>query len=390
MRITENAMMAMKNLRSNKVRSFLTMLGIIIGVGAVIAMVSLGDGAKNQITQKISEMGSNLLTVSPGRASENRFDNHTVEIIRDSSEYIDYVAPAVRGAKLVEGVESTFETSIIGCTPEYAAVRNYNVAYGRFLSNEENSSKRRVAVIGSYVAEKLFPEVNPIGEEIKVGKVRLEVVGVLAEKGQSGFGNGDNIIIMPLSTAQDRIFGSKALSEIAIQVKDVDYIDYTNNQVKEALLKEYQDEDSFNIFNMAEVLSTAQDMTKTMTMLLAGIAGVSLLVGGIGIMNIMLVSVTERIREIGIRKAIGAQPEEILTLFLIEAIILSIVGGIIGIGFGGSLALLIGKMIGWVMTISVSAVSIAFIFSVFIGLFFGVYPAYKASGLNPIEALRHE
>ena len=247
-----------------------------------------------------------------------------------------------------------------------------------------------MAVIGSYLANELFPGMNPIGEELKVGGVRLEVIGVLTEKGQSGFGNGDNLVLMPLSTAQDRIFGSNNLSEISIQVKSAEYVDYTFNQVKQALLTELQDEEKFNIFNMAEVLSTAQNMTGIMTMLLAGIAAVSLLVGGIGIMNIMLVSVTERIREIGIRKAIGAQPEEILVLFLIEAITLSIIGGIIGILAGAGLAILIGKLIGWTIAVSMTAVLVAFCFSALVGLFFGVYPAYKASGLNPIEALRHE
>lgn len=390
MRLSENALMAVKNLKNNKVRSFLTMLGIIIGVGAVIAMVSLGDGAKNQITERISQMGSNLLTVSPSQDIANRFNTDIVDVLQKSSPYIQNIAPAIRGGKLAEAGKSNLETSIIGCTPEYAQVRNYNVSYGRFITDEEVSAKRRVAVIGSYIGEELFPGINPIGEEIKVGGVRLEIIGVLAEKGQSGFGNGDNLVIIPLTIAQDRIFGTKSLSEIAIQVRSEAYVNQVNDQINQALLAEFKDEDSFNIFNMAEVLSTAQDLTQTMTILLAGIAAVSLLVGGIGIMNIMLVSVTERIREIGIRKAIGAQPEEILILFLIEAVTLSVLGGIFGIVFGASLAIVFGKMIGWTMQISIPAVGTAFVFSLMVGLFFGVYPAYKASGLNPIEALRHE
>jgi putative ABC transport system permease protein len=390
MKITENAGMAMKNLQSNKVRSFLTMLGIIIGVGAVITMVSLGEGAKQQITSRISAMGSNLLTVSPGRNSAGSINNNTVSLLRDSSDYIQAMAPAVRGEKLTETGNNSLQTSITGCTPDYATVRNYQVAYGHFISDEECSSRRRVAVIGSYVASQLFPGENPVGEEIKVGGVRLEVTGVLTEKGQSGFGNADNLVMMPLPTAQERIFGNHNLSEINIQVKSEEYVNYTCEQVKKVLMDDLKDENKFNVNNMAEVLSTAQDMTGIMTMLLAGIAGVSLLVGGIGIMNIMLVSVTERIREIGIRKAIGAQPEEILVLFLIEAITLSVIGGIIGIVWGGTLAVLIGKMIGWVISVSLTAVIVAFFFSLLVGLFFGVYPAYKASGLNPIEALRHE
>ncbi|MGE5583625.1 MAG: ABC transporter permease [Bacillota bacterium] len=386
MKITENALMAVKNLQSNKVRSFLTMLGIIIGVGAVITMVSLGDGAKQQITQKITAMGSNLITVSPGRNSAGDINNGTVTLLRDSTDYVKTIAPAVRGSKPAEAGSDNLDVTVIGCTPEYATVRNYQVAYGHFINNEELSTSERVAVIGSYLAEQLYPGQNPIGEEIKVGGVRLEVTAVLVSKG----GNSDNVVLMPLTTAQERIFGNHNLNEINIQVSKAEYVDYTYNQVEQALMNELKDENKFTVFNMAEVLSTAQDMTKIMTMLLAGIAAVSLLVGGIGIMNIMLVSVTERIREIGIRKAIGAQPEEILILFLIEAITLSLIGGAVGIAWGGALALLIGKLLGWVITVSISAVLIAFIFSLLVGLFFGVYPAYKASGLNPIEALRHE
>lgn len=390
MRITENAIMAVKNLRSNKMRSFLTMLGIIIGVGAVITMVSLGEGAKNQITKQISAIGSNLIIVSPGRNSADSINNGTVNLVKESSDYIQMIAPAARDFKLAETGGQSLRTSIVGCTPEYATVRNYQVEYGNFINVADCSARRRVAVIGSYVASELFPGINPIGEELKIGGVRLEVIGVLKGKGENGSGNGDNSILLPLYTAQERIFGNKNLSEINIQVQNEAYVDYTYERVNQALLEELEDEDEFNISNMADLLSTAQEMTKIMTMLLAGIAGVSLLVGGIGIMNIMLVSVTERIREIGIRKAIGAQPEEILILFLIEAVTLSLIGGAIGVVWGGGMAFLIGKAIGWTITVSGSAVAVAFIFSMVVGLFFGVYPAYKASGLNPIEALRHE
>jgi putative ABC transport system permease protein len=390
LKIAENIIMALKNLRSNKARSCLTMLGIIIGVGAVITMVSLGDGAKRQITDRITAMGSNLLTVSPGKAGVGFITNNTVNLLKDSSDYIKTMAPAVRGGKLAESGTGSLDSTVVGCTPAYAAVRNYQTAYGRFLNTEDNSAGARVAVIGSYVAGELFPDVNPIGEEIKVAGVRLEIVGVLISKGQSGFGNADNQVLIPLSTAQERIFGNNNLSEINIQVSGPEYVDYTYNQVQQVLLDDLKDKDKFNVNNMAEVLSTAQDMTRIMTLLLAGIAAVSLVVGGIGIMNIMLVSVTERIREIGIRKAIGAQPGEILFLFLMEAIALSLLGGLIGILWGGGLGLLIGKLIGWKISVSITAVIVAFCFSLMVGLFFGVYPAYKASGLNPIEALRHE
>jgi putative ABC transport system permease protein len=389
-KIGENMMMATKNLLNNRARSFLTMLGIIIGVGAVIAMVSLGEGAKRQITDRIAAIGSNLLIVTSGRDSSSEITNSIVPLVRESSDYIEELAPAARGSKLAEAGGNSLQTSISGVTPAYARVRNYQVAYGRFLNEEDVSGAARVAVIGSYLAEQLFPGANPIGEELKVAGVRLQVVGVLTSKGQSGFGNADNAMLIPLTTAQERIFGNRNLSEISIQVRSADDIPIVSEQIKKALLEEFDDEDDFSINNMAEILATAQDMTQIMTMLLAGIAAVSLVVGGIGIMNIMLVSVTERIREIGIRKAIGAQPEQILVLFLIEAVTLSLVGGIIGIVTGGALALLVGKIIGWAITISLSAVLVAFTFSVLVGLFFGVYPAYKASGLNPIEALRHD
>ncbi len=389
MRITENTAMALKNLRSNKMRSFLTMLGIIIGVGAVITMVSLGEGARSQITEQINAIGSNLIIVSPGRNSEDNINNNTVELVAEASEYIEMIAPTARGSKLAEADGRSLMASLIGCTPEYAQVRNVKTGSGNFINAADYTSRRRVAVIGSYLAAELFPGRNPIGEELKVGRVRLEIIGVLEAKGAASR-NGDNSIIVPLSTAQERIFGSKNLSEINVKVQDEAYVDYTYDRIDQALTEALDEEDEFNLSNMADLLSAAQEMSKTMTMLLAGIAAVSLLVGGIGIMNIMLVSVTERIREIGIRKAIGAQPEEILVLFLIEAVTLSLLGGVAGIAWGGGMALLIGKAIGWAISISGAAVVVAFLFSMAVGLFFGVYPAYKASRLNPIEALRHE
>lgn len=390
MKLTENTMMALKNLSNNKARSFLTMLGIIIGVGAVITMVSLGDGAKGEITQTISEMGSNLIIVSPGKKSGQRFNNQTVDLLEESLNNIQTVAAAARSSRLVEAGGNNAETVIVGITPEYGIVRNYQVAYGSFLNESDISGRKKVAVIGSSVAEELFPGRNPIGEELRLGNVRLEIIGVLQTKGQAGFGSGDDLIFLPLTTAQERIFGHKRLSEINLQVADATLVNEAYRQAQAILMAEYQDEDKFSVSNMAEMLTAVEEMTGTMTMLLAGIAGISLLVGGIGIMNIMLVSVTERIREIGIRKAIGARSQEILMLFLIEAVTLSLLGGVIGIGWGGGLAILLGKFLGWQIQISGNAVITAFGFSFLVGLFFGVYPAYKASGLHPIEALRHE
>lgn len=382
--------MALQNLSSNKRRSFLTMLGVIIGVGAVITLVSLGKGATNQITESISAMGSNLVIVAPTRENPEGIDEKIISVIKEASPYIHQVAPVIRGEEKAEVGRNTLDISILGCTPEYTTVRNYPVAYGRFLEEADQSARRRVAVIGSSVAQELFPGMNPLGEEIKVGRVRLEIIGVLAAKGESGFGNADYLIMTPLSTAQQRIFGAKSLSEISIAVQSAEYVDYTCAQINRALLDEFADEDEYRLSNMSELLDSSKEMTGTMTMLLAGIAGISLLVGGIGIMNIMLVSVTERIREIGIRKAIGAQPEEIMLLFLLEAVILSLLGGVIGILTGAGFAIFLGKLLGWTITVSFEAVAVAFTFSLLVGLFFGVFPAYKAGRLNPIEALRHE
>ena len=400
MRIMENLGMAAKNLRNNLVRSFLTMLGVIIGVSAVIVMVSLGEGAKQQVTNSITAMGSNLISVFPGRGDAGggfgagvTLTNSLLPIIQKSSPYIKDIAPEARNHFLVKAGSISMDTTVTGCTAPYLPVRNYQVAEGRFFSDEEVQVKKRVAVIGTYTAQQLFPDQDPIGQEVKIGQIRLKVIGLLAEKGQSGFGNNDDIIMVPLSTFQQRLANKRIknrLNSIYIQAQDEQSVDPLYNQVYDVLLKEFKDEAKFNLRNQAEILNTVQQTTQSFTLLLAGIAAVSLLVGGIGIMNIMLVSVTERIREIGIRKAIGAQKEEILILFLIEAIFLSVAGGIIGIILGGSISMLMANLMGWNTSITLSSVVISFVFSIFTGLFFGVYPAYKAAGLNPIEALRHE
>ncbi|MGE5558573.1 MAG: ABC transporter permease [Bacillota bacterium] len=397
MKLSENVMMAVKNLQSNKMRSFLTMLGVIIGVGAVITMVSLGEGAKKQITDRIKQMGSNLLIISPGHGGRggsfgrtNSLTMDLVDKIKNSTSFISGIAPEARSGRLVRAGANSIETSIIGCTPAYQWVRNYKVDIGRFFTGEELRDNRRLAVIGTEIAEELFPGVNPIGREIKIDRVRMEIIGVLAEKGQSGFGSGDDVVLVPITTAMHRVSGSNYLSSISIQVEREDYMDYVSRQINALLMAELKDEEKFEVNNMAEMLSAVQDMTRTFTMLLAGIAAVSLLVGGIGIMNIMLVSVTERIREIGVRKAVGAQKEEILAMFLIEAVVLSLTGGILGITLGWILATVLSLLLQWTTVITLFPVFVAFVFSLAVGLFFGVYPAYKAGELNPIEALRHE
>jgi putative ABC transport system permease protein len=399
MRFRENFFMALKNLQSNMVRSTLTMLGVIIGVMAVIVMVSLGEGAKQQITQNISAMGSNLLIVFPGRGqrqggsfgSGTTLTNSALPIIQSSSTYISAISPEARGRGLVSAGPNSYQTSIIGCMFSYLQVRNYRVNSGVFFSDEDIRARRRVVVLGSYVAEQLFPGENPVGREVKIGTLRVKIIGVLESKGQSGFGNNDDLVLMPISTVQTRINGNKNLSSIYIQIQNEQAMDMANTQISNALLNFFKGDDTqYNIRNQAEILSSMQQTTQTFTFLLAGVAAVSLLVGGIGIMNIMLVSVTERIKEIGIRKAIGAPKEEILALFLIEAITLSVTGGLIGIGLGWLMAAIVGGVSGWQTVITLSSVLLSFGFSILTGLFFGVYPAYKAAGLHPIDALRYE
>lgn len=398
MKISENIGMALRNLSSNKVRSLLTMLGVIIGVAAVIDMVALGQGAQQQVTQNITAMGSNLVMVFPGRGSRRGgsfgggqpLTNSLLPALQNASPRIAVIAPEVRSSFVIRVGDNSSESSVIGCTIPYFNLRNYQVASGRIFNEAEVSGRRRVAVIGSYVAEQLFGGTDPIGQDIKVGVVRFQIVGVLKEKGQSGFNNSDDLVLIPLTTAQQRVLGSQNLDTIYIQADSNDHVDSVYNDVYAVLLDKFKDESKFNVRNQAEILSTVQQTTQTFTLLLASIAAVSLLVGGIGIMNIMLVSVTERIKEIGIRKAIGAQKSEILGLFLIEAVGLSIMGGVIGIALGWVLAALISKLSGWPTMVSPLSIIISFGFSILVGLFFGGYPAYKAAGLHPIEALRHE
>lgn len=405
MKITENMVMAVKNLRSNLVRSLLTMLGVIIGVAAVIVMVSLGEGAKQQVTSRITAMGSNLIMVFPGSrnsgqrggsfGSTNTLTNDILPVIQNSSPYISNIAPEVRKGGLVKTNSDSVQTSVIGSTVAYFSMRNFQIASGSLFTEDDVKSHRRVAVLGSYLAGELFPNINPVGRELKigtdVGTLRVNIVGVLEEKGQSGFGNNDDLLIIPVTTMQQRITGNKYISTIYVQAQNEQYMDTVYNQLYDLLLKEFKGDDTkFALRNQAEILATVTQATQSFTMLLAGIAAVSLLVGGIGIMNIMLVSVTERIREIGIRKAIGAQKEEILALFLMEAVALSVTGGVIGILLGGLISVLVGQLFGWGATITASSVLISFVFSIVTGLFFGVYPAYKAAGLRPIDALRYE
>ena len=395
MKLTDNFKVAVGTLRGNPLRSFLTALGVVIGVSAVIVMVSIGEGAKVQVTSQIQALGSNLLMITAGRRERGAFGsgkpltNDILPVIQ-ACPSIKSVAPEASGQMSVSFGPNSLTTSVTGTTEDYVGVRNLEIARGAFFAAEDVRLGTRVAVLGSEVAAELFPGADPIGQRIKVGKVRMTVIGTLASKGQSGFMSNDDVIYVPLKTAQRRLYGTDRIRMVYAQAKSEEVMDRAAAELDAALLAALKDENAYNIGNQAEILDTMEQMTGTLTLLLAGIAGVSLLVGGIGIMNIMLVSVTERIKEIGLRKAIGAREGEILGQFLMESAVLGLVGGIIGILLGGLGATILAKVFGWRTVISSSAVLPAFLLSLVIGLFFGVYPARKASRLDPIVALRHE
>lgn len=406
MKFLELLRVSLRALRANKMRSMLTMLGIIIGVAAVIAMVGIGNGATASITSQIQGLGSNLLIVSPGQSNSGGVKGATgssntllmadIPKIEAAGSAVKAVAPFVNtNAQAVYG-SGNASTSASGTTAAYAQVRNLEIAQGRFLTQEDVDSFTRVAVVGPTVVKNLMGDANAdiLGKTIKLKNIPFLVVGVTASQGSSGITNNDDVVYIPITTAQDRMIGNKFLRQIFIEASDADVMTIAQNQVTYALRNAHKLQDSqaddFTITNQADVLKTMEGVTQTLTMLLGGIAAISLLVGGIGIMNIMLVSVTERTREIGIRKAIGAKGRDIMIQFLIEAVVLSIAGGGIGIliGWGGSI--LVGKAMSMATSVSMTSVLLAFGFSAGIGIVFGVFPAKKAANMDPIDALRYE
>lgn len=416
MQLTENLTIALRSLAVNKLRSVLTMLGIIIGVGAVIALISVGQGFEAYINEQFAGLGTNLLFVAPGSmdggssARSNRnaqpLTMADAEALRDVFRVPDVqaVAPLYSGGALVVRGKKDMYSSIDGVTPEYQSVRNFNVLEGEFITPEDVSGKSRVALLGSRVVEELFPDepaVAIVGQIIKINDIPFKIKGILKEKGSGGMGGDeDNVVMIPISTAQTRLFpadvahGSYVVNIIFIQVIDKDLMDAAADEITEVLRERhrivFKGDDDFTVVNQSDLIAVFGDITGIFTIVLGSIAGISLVVGGIGIMNIMLVSVTERTREIGLRKAIGARRSDILSQFLIEAMVISLIGGAIGILFGVLGSIAIGQLAKMNTVVTPGAILLATGFSLGVGIFFGIYPATRAARLHPIEALRYE
>ena len=404
MLVGEIIRVALEALRANKLRSLLTMLGIIIGVGAVITMIALGSGAQKSVQDRIQALGPTLLSVYPGQsfmrgvASDQRvsltMDDDTA--LANNARFVTAVVPELSRSLQVQKGNLNINVNVVGTTPAYVPVRSYRLTAGRTFTAGDDAARRRFAVIGSAVPDMLNANRDAIiGQEIMIRGISFEVIGVLSEKGSQGsFSNPDEQILIPLETARYRVIGSNRLRDITLRVDDLSNMNLATLEIERVMRRQHkirpgQDND-FQIRNQTDILATLQQTTETFKYLLAGIAAVSLLVGGIGIMNIMLVSVTERTREIGVRKALGATSFNILFQFLVEALVLCLVGGLIGVLFGSLGAVVLSQLAHWNTLISPLAILLAFIFSAAVGLFFGIWPARRAASLDPIDALRYE
>ena len=394
-------LLALRAIRRNLLRSFLTVLGIVIGVAAVITMVTLGKGATRSVAEQISRMGSNLLIAIPGQrfgpGSEGapNFDNADADAIREQVGAARHVAPVVsRGATAVYQA-SNWATVVVGTSDDYFPAGNWRIAAGRVFSDAEERAGKAVCVIGETVREKLFDRENPVGSEIRIKQFACEVIGLLEPKGQSAMGSDqDDTVIMPLRTVQRRLTGSQDVGRLMISVRDGASIGSTREQVT-LLLRERrnigeQEDDDFRVLDTRQIAQTLTSTTRILTLLLAAVAAVSLLVGGIGIMNIMLVSVTERTREIGTRLAIGALEREVLLQFLIEAVVLASLGGLLGIALATVASIALARLMSVPYAFDPGINLLSFAFAAAIGVIFGFFPARRAAGLNPIDALRHE
>jgi len=399
----DHFLQAARAIFAHKVRSFLSVLGIVIGVAAVIAMIALGQGANESISKSLSSLGSNLLMVRPGSHQTHGVSLEAGAVTRLTIQDADTLAklpeltavsPSVRGRGQVVYADKNWNTQLTGCSSDYQTMRASVPTSGRFFSKEEVQVRQKVAVIGMTVVRQLFGESNPIGAQIKLNRINFTVVGVLPEKGANAFQDQDDIVLIPITTAMFRVLGRDFVDSIDAQVKSAELMDTAQESIRQQIIRNHrlQNEkaESFEIRNMAELQDTIKSTTRTMTMLLGFVAAISLLVGGIGIMNIMIVSVTERTKEIGLRMALGARRRIILSQFLIEAVAMTFSGGAIGIATGVGIAALLSQVAGWATKVSMIAVLLSCGSSIIIGIVFGLFPAMKASRLDPVEALRYE
>jgi putative ABC transport system permease protein len=401
---------ALNALRVNKLRSILTMLGIIIGVGAVITMIAVGAGAQARVEEQIKSLGSNLMIILPGSttssgvrlgagANQNLTEDDAAAMVREIPE-IQVAAPSNRRSDQVIAGNTNWSTNIYGVNPDYFEAREWPLLSGRMFEQAELSGSAKVALIGQTVATQLFGDSDPIDQSIRIRKVPFTIIGVLGRKGQSMLGQDqDDVIMVPLSTARNRLFGNtqgklRRVGTIQVKVREGANMKDAEEKIRELMRQRQRtqagQDDAITVRNLTEILQTQEASSRIMTLLLAAVASVSLLVGGIGIMNIMLVSVTERTREIGLRMAVGARGKDILTQFLVEAVTLSLIGGFFGIVFGVAGSYLVGQLAGWSTRLSPESIVLAVGFSAMIGIFFGFYPARKAASLLPIQALRYE
>ncbi len=406
LQVGETIAVALDSLRANKLRSFLTMLGIVIGVGAVIAMVALGRGAQQSVKDRIASLGTTLLTVLPAQvraggiasgADRARMVMDDAKAIEDRAQFVAAVQPEMSRSLQVQYENKNTNTTIVGTTANYPEVRKFTLDAGRMFTEPENAARRAIAVVGPQVLSDLglaSPDAL-VGAPIRINGIQFEVVGVLTSKGQTGgFQNPDDQVLIPIETARYRLLGTDRLRAINVLAPTEDDIPVTMAEIGRILRREHRlrpgQDDDFQIRNQADFLTTLGETTQVFTYLLAGIAAVSLLVGGIGIMNIMLVSVTERTREIGIRKALGATQTTILLQFLIEAVVLCLLGGLFGVAFGAGTAILARTAFHWNTSVGASSILLAFIFAATVGILFGVWPARRAASLDAIESLRYE
>jgi putative ABC transport system permease protein len=396
---------ALKSILKSRMRSLLTALGIIIGVAAVIVMVAIGNGAQKKVEEQIASLGSNLIVIFPGSfnsggvrmgaGSINRFTMKDVERIQEEATLLKGVTPIVRTGGQVIGGTGNWSTRIEGVAKNFLEISNWSLSSGEFFTEKDVISRAKVAVLGKTVADQLFPNEDPIGQQIRIKNVPFRVIGVLASKGQNVMGaDNDDIIIAPATTVLDRLLGGRYISFIMASASSLSQIDQAQAQLVEIMRKAHKlnpgEENDFTVRNQAEITEAATETSQVLTILLASVAGVSLIVGGIGIMNIMLVSVTERTREIGIRLSVGARTSDILIQFLTESIALSIAGGLIGVLLAFGITFILNEYTSQAAYINPQIVFIAVSFAGIIGIFFGFYPARKAANLNPIDALRYE